>query len=347
MILKNLHLQHFRNQKSANWNFEDPITVLVGDNARGKTSILEAIYLLSTGESFRADKVAEMITFEQELGRVMGVIENDEKIELEVLLTRGVVQGKKTQSRLFSVNQIRRRRKDFAGKLLTIIFRPEDMRLIEGSPSRRRHLLNETLQLTSPSYLTALSSYEAVLLRRNKLLLQIREGSVPRSVLHYWTEQLVKHGEAIQLARTQLCSAFAHLDFPIDLRIEYQPSLISHERIAQYAEQEIAAGHVLVGPHKDDFIVYLEDHDVSVYGSRGQQRLAVLWLKLQQLHYLETKLDQPATLLLDDIFSELDPANRELVFSLMHDRQVFISSADPEVIEELKEMKRPMSVIQL
>jgi DNA replication and repair protein RecF len=175
MFLKGVSLQHFRSATQRTVTFSLPTTVIVAANAKGKTTLLEAIALLSTGESFRATEVEEMIAFNQPLARVKGRIEGnvltrdgltegdlgsgelgsedaDEVTELEVVLTRGELDGKRVQSRLFSVNNVRRRRRDFAGKFFTVVFRPEDMRLIEGSPSRRREYLNTMLSVSDPQY---------------------------------------------------------------------------------------------------------------------------------------------------------------------------------------------------
>jgi len=294
--LSGISLQHFRNYTQHTFLFPHQTTVLVGDNATGKTSVMEAIYLLSTGESFRAEEVAEMIQLENEIGRVKGKIVDEEHngrypeqqlsssgltrgssveprhpdegqdpsldlspttTELEITLTRGEVQGKRTSSRLYAVNQVRRLKKNFIGQFFAVIFRPEDMRLIEGSPSRRRQYLDNILSVTSRDYAASLKTYEDALKRRNRLLWQIQEGLVQKSILTYWNSLLIKHGQILQEQRRQLCAFLPTVEFPQHFVIEYLPSIMSAERMTEYADKEIAAGHTLIGPHKDDFLVHL------------------------------------------------------------------------------------------
>ncbi|MDQ3008398.1 MAG: AAA family ATPase, partial [bacterium] len=313
-MLKLVTLEQFRNYQAKTYTFPTPTTVIVGPNAHGKTSVIEAIALLGTGSSFRAQRTEEMIRFDQELARVTGLIRPDKRAvsevnsdedeadetTLEAIITRGEVQGKKTQYRLFSVNQVRRRKKDFLGHLTTVTFRPEDMRLIEGSPSRRRTFMDTPLSTLDQEYAQSLQTYEQTLLRRNKLLHAIRENEQPRTVLSYWSMALVKHGEYLQKVRAAFLESLNGVSFPLHFRVVYQPSIISAERLAEYADREVIVGHTMIGPHKDDFQVTLPASELRVaepsysnvdtaispsdflaieqYGSRGQQRLAVLWL---------------------------------------------------------------------
>ena len=364
-LLKSISLQQFRSYSSYHLVFEKPTTVLIGPNAVGKTSILEAIALVSTGGSFRATKIDQMIAFEQVLSRVKAVIEElstgalseNEDLELEILLTKGMVQGKRTQKRLYSVNGVRRRRKDFVGKLLTVVFRPEDLRLIEGSPSRRRTYLDTPLVSLSRSYDIALSTYDKALRQRNKLLEQVRERSAPATTLHYWNQTMLKHGTILQEQRRLFTSFINTVAFPLGFSIEYQPSIISEERIEEYQPRSIAAGHTLIGPHKDDFIVNLRPpqpkqntpdmFDVATYGSRGQQRMAVLWLKVAEQAYIKQQTDQQPLLLLDDILSELDPDVRAKVLELLPGSQSIITSADATILPEIERVAEDFQIIIL
>jgi len=358
MRIAGLALQYFRLHKSLTIQFEQPVTLIIGSNASGKTSILEAISLLSTGKSFRALKIAEMVALDQELARVKGVVQteakpslydqtaaalaenslvNQEQQTLEILLTKGLVNGQRAAYRLFSVNEVRRQQRKATGILKVVVFRPEDMRLVEGSPGRRRSYFDAPLAMLYDDYEQALKSYEQVLKRRNKLLLLVGEGKQSKSVLEYWNINLIKHGEVIQEYRRKFISLAPTVTFPIQLQMEYQPSVISEERIKQYLEKEIAAGHTLIGPHKDDFFITYLHHDsaeplnIALYGSRGQQRLAVLWLKLVELAYVEQQAVERPVLLLDDIFSELDPPSQSLILDLITTGQTIITTIDPDL----------------
>jgi DNA replication and repair protein RecF len=269
-------------------------------------------------------------------------IKNPDTTDLEVMVTTGVVQGKRTQSRLWKVNGVGRRRLEVVGKLAAVLFRPEDLRLMEGSPSRRRTYLDTPLSLTYPQYAQALSKYEEVLRKRNRLLVSIKEGEMPKSVLPYWTQQLLQAGELLQDYRASYLLSATQLEFPLSFSVEYLPSLITPERLAEYADREILSGHTLIGPHKDDFDVKLplpqfngEAVSVATYGSRGQQRLAVLWLKQLEHTFLKEKRGVLPVWLLDDIMSELDDDSRGHVLRLMQDSQVILTSTHQDVVKLL------------
>lgn len=345
-----LSLQNFRNYPQKTFLFPNLTTVIVGKNTVGKTSVVEAIALLATGESFRAEAIEEMIRFTEEIGRVKGKIEGEEVVELEVLLTRGEVQGRRTQHTLFSVNNVRRRKKDFIRKFFTVVFRPEDMRLVEGSPARRRQFIDTVLCVTDVEYAASLKTYDDALKRRNRLLTQIQENTMPRSVLSYWTQLLVKHGEAVQEKRREFFGTFGGVEFPIKFALMYRPSIISAARMEEYAEREILAGHTLIGAHKDDFEVEFNgdsEKNVAKFGSRGQQRLAVLWLKICELSYVMAQTDTRPILLLDDILSELDEEHRRQVLSLLPDGQAIITTADERMVPEIIAAAPSAEIIEL
>lgn len=355
-MLQSLHLQHFRSHENLKLDFSDRATLIVGPNASGKTAVIEAIHLLATGQSFRAGKVEEMVGFFAEWSRITGnlsqsmseqaEVEQDpepEQTELSVLLTRGMLQGKKTHHKHFSVNGINRQLHKMLGQLQTAVFRPEDMRIIEGSPSRRRRFLDEVIGSFDAEYLRSVKTYEQSLKRYNKLLEMVRDHRQPTSILEYWQRSMVKHGEYLQRQREQFLQATTKVPFAVRFSVTYLPSIITQERMDHYQERAVGSGYCLVGPHKDDFNVScdVQDlwrgqlgqfHDVALYGSRGQQRLAVLWLKACQLSYIETQTGQRPLLLLDDIFSELDEENQQVVVKLINNHQAIVTSADPEVV---------------
>lgn len=336
MRLERLTLNNFRSYKKKVFHFGDT-TLVVAPNGAGKTNILEAIYLLATGTSERAGVTDELIHFGQEIATVSGVVEhNDERTELSVVLTKGVYMGKRTQKRRYLVDGVARNRAGIVGKLVAVLFRPEDMRLIEGSPSRRRGYLDDALSMTHPEYARALSVYEASLKRRNRLLDAIRDGLARREQLSYWDQSIIKNGNILTDYRREFLDYLAKVKTSFgEYGLDYDSSTISPARLSQYAEAEVAVGYTLVGPHKDDFVIKSEGRDLMKYGSRGEQRLAVLFLKIGAMQYSEEKLGVKSVLLLDDIFSELDEEHREEVVTMTKGRQTIITSAEDDVSEML------------
>lgn len=338
MKLERLTLENFRNYTKQVFHFGQH-TVIVAPNASGKTNILEAIYLLSTGVSERASETSEMIHFGQELASVAGVVElNDERSELSVVLTPGVYMGKVMSKRRYLVDGVARTRAKFVGVLPSIMFRPEDMRLVEGSPSRRRTFLDATLSMVHPDYGRALSVYEASLRRRNKLLDGMREGVVKREQLAYWDQSIIKNGNILSDYRRALLEYLSQVKTSFgEYQLEYDASSISPSRLKQYESAEVSVGYTLVGPHKDDFVILSTKRDLMVYGSRGEQRLAVLFLKLGTLQYIEEKMGVKPILLLDDIFSELDEEHRVEVVKMTKGRQTIITSTEEDVVRMVTE----------
>ena len=367
-MLRALWLQHFRSYTNRSFVFSPGITLLVGENAQGKTNVLEAVSMLALGTSFRAQKIEEMVAWGQELGRIKGVAvagvgsktESDSEdaidhpVELEVLVTTGMVQGKRVQKRKLLVDGAPRRRKDFAGNFSCVVFRPEDLSLVDGSPSLRRRYLDGVLGLTSREYLGSLDAYEKALIHRNRLLDALREGTATRQAFFYWDQLLVKHGQVLSKHR----KAYMHflsdfLPLPMRFEVRYDDSEISEDRLHHYAIQEVGAGHTLVGPHKDDFRVFSgsvlhqgSPRDLATYGSRGEQRMAALWLKSAELAYLKKYGLVMPTLLLDDVFSELDHAHQDMVVELAGQQQTFISSTPVTVPDSLLQKAQSVHIAQ-
>jgi DNA replication and repair protein RecF len=369
MLISKLQLKNFRLFSELLLEFKRQTTVLIAPNAMGKSSVVEAIRLLSIGQSFRAGKIEEMIQIDRDLGRVRAKIHDNissfkenleiaDELVLAALITRGEVNGKRTRKLLFSVNDNRRQKKKFVGQLLTVVFRPEDMRLIEGSPGRRRDYLDSLLVLTDYEYSTSLDKYNKALRRRNRLLSLIKENKQDQEVLTYWDMALTKHGERLQKRRRSLIKFVnSQVEQPLPMKINYKPSLISKKRIQDHRTAEIATGFTLIGPHKDDFEVMLdlqlgEDGASSykaldAYGSRGQKRMGVIWLKKAELVYLKHKTNKLPILILDDILSELDKDNREKVLDLIDGEQIIITTVNQDLVKEVEQKLGQVEVIRL
>ena len=336
MYLTKLYVQDFRIFTQNTWDFDPGVNWLVAPNGSGKSSILEAISLLSTTKSWRADKTAEMIRFDQQLARVYAL--RDDGLRLGITLTPGVLDGRKTSVKHYQLDQARKRAADFLGHLYTVCFRPEDLNLITGSSSRRRTYLDTVLLQTSSPFALAHKNYAAANLRRTKTLQDIRDQNLPPESLNFWDEQVLMHGQIIQEYRQKLIDFINEDSLDHKYQLVYQPNLITSERLADHRAAELALGHPLVGPHKDDWhILTTLNHrpqtDLANFGSRGQQRLAVLFLLLAQLHYLHRTSGHTPLLLLDDIFSELDELASQQVLSLLPQQQTFVTTTAQNMVQ--------------
>ncbi len=345
MYIRSITLLNFRSFSKKSFNFDLHTTIIVGSNTAGKTNILEAISLLSTGKSFRANVEVEMIRSDEDIARVKAqVVSSGEEEGLEIVVTRGELNGEKIPRKKLLINGTPKRFYDFVGTLKTVFFGPWDVDLVTGSPSARRRFLDSVCSQVDREYRRSLLSYEKGVRQRNKLLQRIRDGEAKRSQLMFWDQLLIKNGEYLTSVREEFID-FVNMTEPLDseeLSLEYDRSVISPARIKEYEAEEVAAGATLVGPHRDDFGFRAqniehrtqEKRDLAIYGSRGEQRMVVLWLKLAELAFIDGKSGSRPVLLLDDIFSELDHKHREEVMKTIGRQQTIITTADPHTIEE-------------
>lgn len=370
MKIDELQVVNFRNHAKSKWIFGSKV-IIVGENGAGKTNILEACYFLAIGKSKRAGTESEMIRYGEQVAVVKG---KTDQTELQIILNDGSMGvGKKK----FEVNGVPRRMIDFAGKIRMVEFSPSDLDLITGSPSLRRKYLDFVLSQADREYHRCLISYEKGLRARNRILENIREGFATRQQLFFWDKLLIKNGEFITTKREEYLNKLNTPSIsPPSLGggrkegylVEYDKSVISEARLAQYETEEVAAAATLVGPHRDDFTVNMTNNaplhpppkntpllhlspnlgervyrDVSRFGSRGEQRMAVLWLKLGERDFLASDNELPV-LLFDDIFSELDEKHKKEVLKLVDDQiqrggQVVMTTADKNVIPSSKDWK--------
>jgi len=339
-MISALKLKDFRNFQDKKIIFSKKITVLVGPNASGKTNILEAINLLSSGKSFKAKIEEEMIGYDAEIARVSGKVgRNHELTNLEVVLSRGVITRGNISERIarkrLLVEGVGKRLIDFSGIFTTVVFRPADLDLVTESPSLRRRFLDGVLSQVDREYRRALLSYEKGIRRRNKLLLRIRDEGGLRSHLYFWDKLVIKNGQYLTGKREEFIDFVNNSEKLGDgsYHIDYDRSTISVHRLLEYKREEIAAGTTLVGPHRDDMVFLDKKRDLAKFGSRGEQRVGVLWLKLAELSYIREETGDKPTLLLDDIFSELDHEHRALVGGIAGRQQTIITTADPHHLE--------------
>lgn len=339
-MIQKIRLADFRNFKSKVLDFSNKVTVIVGPNASGKTNILESLSLLSTGKSFKAKVEEEMINYNKDIARVKGKLLSGDI--LEIVLTKGFIdigasQPEKVARKKLLVNNVSRRLIDFAGNFKVVIFGPQDLDLVTESPSLRRKFLDTALSQVDREYRRSILSYEKGLKQRNKLLFRIREEGISRSQLIFWDQLLIKTGDYISKKREEFID-FTNSQPSLNsqnFKLAYDRSVISEGRLEQYAEEEIAAATTLVGPHRDDFIFDEGQRNLARYGSRGEQRMGVLWLKMAELNFIEEITSERPTLILDDIFSELDNVHRGMVMEIAKKQQTIITTADEHFLEEM------------
>lgn len=344
-MIQKIRLSKFRNFSSKVLDFSDKITVIVGPNASGKTNILESLFLLSTGKSFKAKIEEESINYDADIARVKGKLLSG--TILEAVLTRGLIDigsdhPERVARKKLTINGVGKRLVDFAGNFKVVLFGPWDLDLVTESPSLRRKFLDTVLSQVDHEYRRSVLSYEKGLRSRNRLLFRIREEGINRSQLLFWNQLLIKNGDYISQKREEFIE-FANAQPGLNdqkFRLEYDRSVISEGRLEQYAEEEIAAATTLVGPHRDDFSFREKMRDLASYGSRGEQRMGILWLKMAELNYIEEKTSERPTLLLDDIFSELDHEHRDIVMEISKKQQTIITTADKHNILNLRKSSR-------
>lgn len=344
MFLASISLQNFRSYLKKDFNFSPETTLIVGPNTAGKSNLIEAIFFLAAGRSFRSDKDENLVNFAKEIARIKG--KTQEK-DLEVMIARGGVGGSLRSLKKYLVNGVGKRKADFVGNFFAVLFAPNDLEIIIGSPSKRRDFLDNILIQTDRDYRLAMGFYEKGLRARNALLHKAKEtGKRSEKEFEYWDRLLIHQGQRITQKREEFIEYLNKAKKEIsNFQILYDKSMISADRLAQYLDAEVGTGVTLVGPHRDDLIINLDDRDIKSFGSRGQQRLAILQLKILELNSIEQKTGNKPTLLLDDIFSELDEGHINLVLDMIGGQQTIMTTTHEEFVP--KRLLKQVNMIEL
>jgi DNA replication and repair protein RecF len=330
--------------------------VVVGDNATGKTNLLESLVVLGTGRSHRAGADGELVAWGAEFARLEATVvaSDDAETHLEVVIAKTASGGGRKR---VQINGVARRPTALGAALPVVLFAPEDMLLISGGPTLRRTALDTLVAQTVPAAGATMSNYARAITQRNNLLRAIREGTAAPDELRFWDNVVIEDGARIvdwrrdALARLAEPLAAAHLEIaPGEERLELRyvtnaeplaaetTSDAIRRRLADTAEKEQWNGATLIGPHRDDVVFASAARDLAGFASRGQQRTAILAFKLAQLDLLRSTLGQAPLLLLDDVFSELDPGRRaHLVRRIGELPQAFVTTTttddlDPKLV---------------
>ena len=329
MPVRTLALTGFRSYLQLELELEDGPHVVVGRNAAGKTNLVESLVVLSAGRSHRSAADSELVRWGSDFARASASVVSAERTqELEVVIHAPGAAASGARKRV-RVNGVNRRAAALRPVLRSVLFAPEDMLLVVGSPSLRRNLLDALVVQREPIAAAVMSTYARCLTQRNSLLRRIREDGASRDELRYWDGVICENGgrlldwrrETLDALATPLADAHREIapdETPLALRYvsnTQREAGESHEdallrRLRETAEKEIWNGATLVGPHRDDLLFESNGRELTLFASRGQQRTAILALKLAELDLLTALDGRPPLLLLDDVFSELDPERR-------------------------------------
>lgn len=337
--VERLRLTNFRSYPSIDVRLSDR-TVLVGRNAAGKTNLLEALYLLSSTKSFRADREREMIRWGETAGQVAATVRCGDTVH-EVAC--GLSLGARAIQKRFTVDGNKRPAAALPAILPAALFSADDVRLIDGAPGRRRRALDLVIGQGSATYLEALRRYGRVLASRNRLLEKIRDGEAGRDELEYWDTQLVETGTVVIDGRQRFTDFLnRHLTDRYQaiaphttdtLEVSYEPLTTDPAGdLARGLERDVAVGTTTVGPHRDDWKLLLGNRPLASFGSGGEYRSGMLAFRMGEAAWLEAELGSVPVILLDDVFSELDAGRREALLSTLPETQVVITTPERDEI---------------
>jgi len=363
--LRHLSLTNFRNYARLELDLAPGAALFLGENAQGKTNLLEAVFLLATGRAERAVTDADCIAWDvrgelQPFARVGGTaVRASGDVSVEVTVAgRAGAQGGLVASKRFKLNGVARRASDVVGAVLAVLFTTDDMELVRGAPSGRRRYLDVMLSQADTRYLRALQRYTKVVTQRNALLKRVKEGMAGRDELAFWDDELARDGAtvaagraaALEELRAWAAGAHARLSGERErLDVAYAPRFAEgwtqermasagaddleralRERLHATHGRDIAAGVTLTGPHRDDVTMTLGGEPAASFASRGQQRTAALALRLAEARLLRERSGERPILLLDDVLSELDEGRRGSVLGSLDAEQILITSADAD-----------------
>lgn len=344
MHIEQLKLTNYRNYEELDITFNDKINVIIGENAQGKTNLMEAIYVLSFTRSHRTLKEKELIRWESDYATIEGrITKRNQSIPLQISISS---KGKKAK-----INHLEQHRlSDYIGAVNVVMFAPEDLTIVKGAPQIRRRFMDMELGQIHPTYIYHLSQYQKVLKQRNHLLKQLQRQTEPdETMLDVLTDQLIEHASFLLERR------FVYLDLlrkwakPIhegisrgieSLEIQYSPTIkvsedanqgkittIYQESFLDARRKEIERGTTLIGPHRDDVLFFVNGKDVQVYGSQGQQRTTALSIKLAEIELIYQEVGEYPILLLDDVLSELDDYRQSHLLNTIQGKvQTFVST---------------------
>ncbi len=345
MYITKLVIENFRNFKSETIEFNSLLNAVTGDNAQGKTSLIEAIYLSSLGKSFKTSKDIELIKIGNTYFKINIYFYKDNRNqEIELIL----LQNKAKQIKLNGVPL--NKYSELMGVLNVVLFSPEDLKMVKGGPSERRKFIDREMSHLDKRYMDDLINYHKVLDQRNKLLKNSKENKSLLDTLQIWDEQLATYGANIIVKRLLYIKKLSkhvnktHLylsDHKENVVLKYESTVLEKnepiydtikggikEKLINNKNRDIKYGFTSVGPHKDDVNIIIDDCDARKYASQGQQRTIALSIKLSEIELIYGELGEKPILLLDDVMSELDINRQHMLMKIAKDVQTILTTTD-------------------
>ena len=336
-LIKPVKLENFRNYGNQTIEFHEKLNLLLGQNAQGKTNLLESLFIMGLGKSFRTNKDSDMIAFGKDFARASCVVDGEkDETSIDILYQK--------EGKIIKVDGVKLSRSiDLLEHVYIVVFSPEDLKIIKEGPEHRRRFLDRELCQIKPVYYSDLGNYKKVLKQRNFLL---REKNPDKNLFNVFDASLADYGTRIVKERKEFTKRLQDLSSRIHsdisqgketLAIEYETKVEGKEAfrelLAQSFESDVYKGFTSFGPHKDDLKIEVNGTDIRTFGSQGQQRTAALSMKLAEIGLIRQETGCSAVLLLDDVLSELDSSRQRFLIESMKDIQVFITATeiDPQV----------------
>jgi len=337
MLLQKISLINFRNFDQKEFNFSPFLTVVFGENSRGKTNLLEAIFCLTHGVGFRETREEELLTINKTRAKITGSFFDDQtKIELQINFNKkdGLFEKK------YLVNKTTKKLTQYRPETVnTILFSPQQLEIVTGSPDGRRQYFDKLISFYDVEYKKRVNNYENALRKRNKILESYRDDKQLKEELFFWDDYLEKQAGYISQKRGNYIDFLNHYQKIDDKKfsIKYLMNPLTKTRLEEFLEREKRYRKTLIGPQKDDFQINIVENNfqrnLHLFGSRSEHRLGIFWLKLNEIRYCEEKIKKKPIVLLDDIFSELDLKNKKLILDLIKKYQTILTTAEPEAIK--------------
>lgn len=346
MHVKEITLENFRNYEKEFVEFHPKVNIITGNNAQGKTNLIEGLYIMSLGKSFRTNKDAEMIRFGKDFCSVKSVfLKEEDELKVETIITK--------EGKVVKIDDCKIKRNiDILENVYIVVFSPDDLKIVKDEPEKRRKFIDRELCQIKPVYYKNLARYKKILLQRNHLL---KQDHIREDHLMVWNEELASYGAKVIMERKNFVDKLNRISKEISknitdskeaLEVTYEANVAYQEnyeeqkahfiqKLNQSYKNDLFRKTTSVGPHKDDLKISLEGVDIRYFGSQGQQRTAALSLKLAEIKLIQEEAKEDPILLLDDVLSELDTNRQKFLIHSLDNVQIFITTT--EISEDLQE----------